>query len=111
MYIVTNQIEIKKGYAEKMAPRFTSNEDLKKVPGFNRVEVSLLDDDSEDTETINVTTWWESQKDYENWVNSDAFKKAHQRPKSDSNNEQSTSPVIGSRRIKSTVLSSLGDIS
>ena len=45
-----------------MAPRFTSNPQLEEMPGFNRVEVSLIEDDNKDTEEMNVTTWWDSEK-------------------------------------------------
>lgn len=110
MYIVTNQIEVKKGFAEKMADRFTSNPKLEEMPGFNRVEVSLVEDDKKDTETMYVTTWWSSEEDFNNWKNSDAFKQAHQRPNNGKSSEQKESPVIGSNLVKSRVLSALGKL-
>ncbi|PNZ46550.1 heme oxygenase [Staphylococcus simulans] len=110
MYIVTNQIEVKKGFAEKMAVRFTSNPQLKEMPGFHRVEVSLVEGGQKDTEFMHVSTWWASQDDFENWKNSDAFKQAHQRPKSSESNASSESPVVGNNVVKSRVLSSLGTL-
>lgn len=110
LYIVTNQIEVKKGFAEKMAGRFTSNPHLEEMPGFHRVEVTLVEDDEKDTEFMHVMTWWETKEDFENWKNSDAFKQAHQRPKSSDSDESSKSPVIGNTVVKSRVLSSLGTL-
>ncbi|KXA42963.1 antibiotic biosynthesis monooxygenase [Staphylococcus simulans] len=110
LYIVTNQIEVKKGFAEKMAGRFTANPQLKEMPGFHRVEVSLVEGDQKDTEFMHISTWWASQDDFENWKNSDAFKQAHQRPKSSESNASSESPVIGNNVVKSRVLSSLGTL-
>ncbi len=110
LYIVTNQIEVKKGFAEKMADRFTSNPQLEEMPGFHRVEVSLVEDNQKDTEFMHVSTWWASQDDFENWKNSDAFKQAHQRPKQSEENASSESPVVGNTVVKSRVLSSLGSL-
>ena len=112
MYIVTNRIEVKKGFAEKMAPRFTSNPKLEEMPGFNRVEVSLIEDDNADTEEMYVTTWWDSEKDFENWKNSDAFKQAHQRSDkgASKSEEKKVSPFVGSNLVKSRVLTALGKL-
>lgn len=110
MFIVTNQIEVKKGFAEKMAHRFTSNPKLKEMPGFQRVEVSLIEDNQKDTEFMHVSTWWASQDDFENWKHSDAFKQAHKRPNPSNSNAASESPVINNNIVKSRVLSSLGKL-
>ena len=56
-----------------MAPRFTKGGQIQSLQGFNGIEVWQIarDDYSED---MYVNTWWETEADFKNWVNSDAFK-------------------------------------
>ena len=94
MFVVTNRITVKKGFAEKMAPRFTKG---------GKIEVWKVTRDHEN-EDMYVNTWWETEKDFEAWTKSDAFKEAHQnRDKTSSE----SSPVISSEIVKATVLSTL----
>ena len=41
MYIVTNRIKMKSGFAEKMAPNFTRPGALQQMDGFVKVEVTI----------------------------------------------------------------------
>lgn len=73
MFVVTNRITVKKGFAEKMAPRFTKGGQIQSLQGFNGIEVWQIDRDDY-SEDMYVNTWWNTEKDFKNWVNSDAFK-------------------------------------
>ena len=44
MYIVTNRIKMKPGFAEKMAPNFTRPGALQEMEGFHKVEVTVTQD-------------------------------------------------------------------
>lgn len=103
MYVVTNRIDVKKGFAAKMASKFTSGKKIKELPGFHRIEVWQIDD-SEDYDQMYVNTWWETEEDFKNWLHSDAFKEAHS--KKDSSNKEE-SPVLGNKIVKANVLSTL----
>lgn len=103
MYVVTNRIDVKKGFAAKMANKFTSGGKIQELPGFNRIEVWQIAD-SEDFDQMYVNTWWESEEDFKGWLNSDAFKEAHSK-KDDSNKEES--PVLRNKIVKANVLSTL----
>lgn len=39
MFVVTNRITVKKGFAEKMAPRFTKGGKIESLKGFHKIEV------------------------------------------------------------------------
>ena len=73
LFVVTNRITVKKGFAEKMAPRFTKGGQIQSLQGFNGIEVWQIDRDDY-SEDMYVNTWWNTEKDFKNWVNSDAFK-------------------------------------
>ncbi|OEH92508.1 antibiotic biosynthesis monooxygenase family protein [Bacillus solimangrovi] len=75
MYVVMNELYIPKEAKEPMKKRFgASANNMKEVPGC--IEFMFLDNEKEDGKQV-VFTKWESKLDYENWVNSDAFRKAH----------------------------------
>ena len=99
MYVVTNRIKMKKGYAEKLAPMFTKGGALQEMKGFIKVETWNMQD-IEEHDLLHVNMWWETLEDFEAWKTSDAFKQAHNRDdKSEddkSENEQSDSPMLGS---------------
>ncbi|WP_438433749.1 heme oxygenase [Gorillibacterium sp. sgz500922] len=94
MIIVTNRIQVKKGMAAAMAPRFTAPGALDTFQGFRKVEVWLTQN-LEDHDELNVHMYWDSQEDFAAWRNSDAFKAAHQRPEPGSHGGQE-SPILGS---------------
>lgn len=88
MYTVTNRIRVKKGFAKKMAPRFTQPGPLHTFKGFRKVEV-LVSTQFEDYDEMSVVMYWDTLEDFEVWKESDAFKHAHNRPK-----ESGDSPTI-----------------
>lgn len=70
-----NELHVPKHAKEGLIKRFgNSAENMKKVPGC--LEFLFLDNEEEDGKTV-VFTKWESKEHYEAWLNSEAFKKAH----------------------------------
>ena len=77
MFVVMNRISVNPTYAEQFEERFRSRAgEVDKMPGFIRNQV--LRPDTPDEPYI-VMTYWQSKQDFENWVDSDAFKKGHSR--------------------------------
>ncbi|MCB9079518.1 MAG: antibiotic biosynthesis monooxygenase [Anaerolineaceae bacterium] len=75
MFVVMNRIPVNPDYAEQFEERFTNRaREVDKMPGFVRNQV--LRPTNPDDPYI-VLTVWQSQADFEAWVNSDAFKKGH----------------------------------
>lgn len=75
MFIVMNRIPVNPDYAEQFEERFRNRAgEVDKMKGFVRNQV-LRPANAEDPYV--VLTVWESQEDFENWVNSDAFRKGH----------------------------------
>ncbi|NJN96923.1 MAG: antibiotic biosynthesis monooxygenase [Anaerolineales bacterium] len=75
MFIVTNRILVNPEYKAQFEERFTNRaREVDKMPGFVRNQV-LRPANPEDPYI--VLTEWQSQADFEAWVNSDAFKKGH----------------------------------
>lgn len=63
LFVVTNRITVKKGFAEKMAPRFTKGGQIQSLQGFNGIEVWQIDRDDY-SEDMYVNTWWNTEKDF-----------------------------------------------
>ena len=42
MYVVTNRIDVKKGFAEKMASKFTQGGKIQELEGFQKLKFGLL---------------------------------------------------------------------
>lgn len=77
MFVVMNRIPVNPDYTEQFEERFTNRaREVDKMPGFVRNQV--LRPATPDKPYV-VMTFWASQADFENWVNSDAFKKGHAR--------------------------------
>ncbi len=77
MFVVMNRIPVNPEFAEQFEERFkTRAGEVDKMQGFIRNQV--LRPATEDLPYI-VMTFWEGQSDFENWVNSEAFKKGHAR--------------------------------
>lgn len=102
MITVTNRINVKKGFAEKMAPMFAADKALLKYDGFHKVEV-LVSTQEEEYDELEVLMYWESQEAFAAWRNSDDFKNSHKRDGGSSEN----SPIIGSKIVISTVAATL----
>ncbi|WP_085993853.1 heme oxygenase [Oceanobacillus senegalensis] len=105
MIIVTNKMKTIKGYAEKMADRFTKAGPLQEMQGFHKVEVTVTE--KQECDILNVSMYWESHEDFQAWRDSDIFKRAHQ---GSENKNASESPIIDSEIIISKVVSTLKSI-
>ncbi|MED3660707.1 heme oxygenase [Ureibacillus sp. FSL K6-8385] len=79
MYTVTNRIKVKKGFAKKMAPRFTQPGPLLTFKGFRKVEV-LVSEQFEDYDEMSVVMYWDTLEDFKAWRDSETFREAHKRP-------------------------------
>ena len=106
MIIVTNRIQVKPGFAARMAPNFTKPGPLQQFEGFHKVEVLISTDDPTYDE-MSVNMYWESKEHFQAWRNSDAFAAAHQRPDSGSEEEKADSPIIGSKIVVAELASSI----
>ena len=81
MYVVMNQLHVPPEGRENVAERFRqSAEKMKEIPGC--LDFMFLHPTEEENEQI-VLTKWETKRDYENWVNSSAFKEAHKKRRED----------------------------
>lgn len=110
MIIVTNRIQVKPGFAARMAPNFTKPGPLQQFEGFHKVEVLISTDDPTYDE-MSVNMYWESKEHFQAWRNSDAFAAAHQRPNSGSEGEKADSPIIGSKIVVAELASSIKALS
>lgn len=90
MVVVTNRIPVSKGHEIDFEDRFKTRVHLvDQHPGFLRNEVhrprsmtfdrasGKWKDDPTGEGYYEVKTWWRSLEDFEAWVHSDDFKKAH----------------------------------
>lgn len=74
MIVVENRIPVKEEYRAKFEKLFTERPShLSGLPGFVRNEVMRPVKGNE----YIVMTHWETLEDFQNWMNSDAFRKAH----------------------------------
>ncbi len=77
MFVVMNRIPVNPDYREQFEERFTNRaREVDKMPGFVRNQV--LRPAKPDDPYI-VLTVWQSQADFDAWVNSEAFQKGHAR--------------------------------
>ncbi|SES42597.1 antibiotic biosynthesis monooxygenase family protein [Salipaludibacillus aurantiacus] len=77
MYVVMNELHVPAEGRQNVAARFAeSAEKMKQVPGC--LDFMFLNPEEDENFQI-VMTKWASKTDYENWVNSDAFKQAHKK--------------------------------
>ncbi|MGY4690522.1 antibiotic biosynthesis monooxygenase family protein [Salibacterium sp. K-3] len=91
MYVVMNELHVPDEAKETMQDRFAkSTENMKNIPGC--LDFMFLEENEENGNQV-VFTKWESKQHYEDWVNSDAFKKAHQH----SDGSEKKSSATGSR--------------
>ncbi|GAF12217.1 heme-degrading monooxygenase IsdG [Bacillus sp. JCM 19046] len=75
MYIVMNELNVSPENKEMLHQRFgKASGNMAQVPGC--IEFMFLSNVDESQKEV-VYTKWESKQDYENWLASDAFSKAH----------------------------------
>lgn len=105
MITVTNRIQVKKGFAEKMAPKFVQPGPLQQFEGFQKVEV-LISTQFEEYDEMSVVMYWDSKESFAKWRESDAFKESHKRP-SGGPGEQGESPMLGSLIVVAEVAAAI----
>ncbi|GGJ77442.1 heme oxygenase (staphylobilin-producing) [Anoxybacillus voinovskiensis] len=77
MYVVTNAIRVKKGYAPQLVERFKERKGIEQSTGFIRLEL-LVTEGLEDHDEVRVCTTWENKDSFIAWTKSEAFRKAHE---------------------------------
>ncbi|CDN34489.1 MULTISPECIES: heme oxygenase [Bacillus] len=103
MFIITNRIKTKKGFANHLAPAFTKDSQIHQFKGFIKTEV-LVSNDNTEFDEINVNMYWDSLEDFRTWRESDAFKNVHKQSPQDSGSKES--PLLESKIIISELISS-----
>ena len=77
MFVVMNRISVNPNYAEQFEDRFRNRAgEVDQMEGFVRNQVLRP---ANPADPYIVMTFWQSQADFDNWVNSDAFKQGHAR--------------------------------
>jgi heme-degrading monooxygenase HmoA len=75
MFVVMNRLPVNPDYADQFEERFTNRaREVDKMPGFIRNQV-LRPGNSEDPYI--VLTMWEARQNFEEWINSEEFKRGH----------------------------------
>ncbi|MDH5218458.1 MAG: antibiotic biosynthesis monooxygenase [Gammaproteobacteria bacterium] len=78
MYVVTNRVPVAEGFEEMFEERFRKRAgQVEKQNGF--VRMHILKPKSDDAPYV-VMTYWQDEKAFLNWVDSEDFKLAHQNP-------------------------------
>ena len=76
MIAVINRLPVKEGMADEIVERFANGRGfVHEFPGFVSMEVLR----SEGADEVMVITRWRDRDAFNSWVNSDAFKAAHDR--------------------------------
>lgn len=101
MFVITNRIKTKKGFASRMAPGFTGDKQIGDFKGFIKTEV-LVCTSNEEFDEMDVNMYWDNLENFKAWRESDAFKNAHKQSPSDAAKE---SPLLGSKIIISEIAS------
>ncbi|MBK3495853.1 heme oxygenase [Viridibacillus sp. YIM B01967] len=104
MFVVTNRIKTKKGFAEKMAPNFTRPGALQSFNGFIKVEVAVCKE-FEEYDEMSVNMYWETLDGFKEWRESDAFKASHKRPEAKPGEAPKESPMLGSQIVIAEIVS------
>ncbi|MBN6884915.1 heme oxygenase (staphylobilin-producing) [Cytobacillus horneckiae] len=110
MYVVTNRIKMKPGFAERMAPNFTKPGPLQEMKGFVKVE-TVITQSLTDYDELSVNMYWEDLESFQAWKESDIFKQAHHRPEPKPGEEPKESPMISSEIIIGKVATTVEAIS
>lgn len=77
MFIAMNRFRVKKGEEENFERAWRERDShLKDVPGFEEFQL-LRGPEQEDHTLFASHTVWRSREDFQNWTDSDAFRKAH----------------------------------
>jgi len=75
MIVVANRFQVEDGHTEEFVERFRENSHgVTEMPGFRGFKLLT----PEDADTHVSMTFWESREDFEEWVESEAFERAHE---------------------------------
>lgn len=75
MFVTMNRIFVSNKYTEAFEERFKNRaQEVDKMSGFVR---NIVLRPKQIDEPYVVMTFWNSEEDFDKWVNSDAFKKGH----------------------------------
>lgn len=75
MFVTMNRIFVNDGYVNQFEDRFRERaHEVDKMEGFIR---NLVLRPNSPDEPYVVMTFWKTENDFKNWVNSDAFRKGH----------------------------------
>jgi len=99
MYVVINTIRVKKGYGPQLVERFKTPKGVHQMPGFIRFELWQTEHEQEEFEEFQACTVWENEQAFLNWVNSAAFRKAHE-----ASNQRPKDYIIDSRSSKHRIV-------
>ena len=78
MYVVMNRVMVKDDWRAELIQRFTNRKGKIDVqPGFVRMQV--LEPEASGVPCV-VLTVWEDKHSFDQWVNSEDFRQAHQNP-------------------------------
>ncbi|WLR41532.1 antibiotic biosynthesis monooxygenase [Bacillus carboniphilus] len=99
MILVTNTIKVKKGHVQEVAKRFEQPKAVHQSPGFVRLEV-LITKGLEEYDELKVCTTWENDEAFQAWTESDAFKNAHHKRKTEGNENKGESIMLGAELSK-----------
>ncbi|GAB6258017.1 heme oxygenase [Peribacillus sp. N1] len=102
MFVITNRIKTKKGFANHLAPGFTKDSQVHQFEGFIKTEV-LVSDGNKAFDEMNVNMYWDSLENFKVWRESDAFRNVHKRSSGDS--ESKESPLLESEIVISELIS------
>ena len=82
MYVGTNRLQVHKGTGHKLEERFARQDGVERQPGFVSFQMWKLDSDEEHEEYL-IVTHWESKEAQREWIQSDAFRRAHSGARAD----------------------------
>lgn len=102
MFVITNRIKTKKGFANQLAPVFMKDSQVRKFEGYIKTEV-LVSNGNKAFDEMNVNMYWDSLENFKIWRESDAFKNVHKRSSEESKSKES--PLLESEIVISKLIS------
>lgn len=92
MIKAVNEIRVKKGRVDEVAPRFSTAKSVHTFDGFILMEV-LIKENTGEYDVIEVCTTWEDHASFDAWKESRATKKAH--ASGGSEEKSGDNPILG----------------
>ena len=82
MFVATNRLRIAKSSGSELEERFRLGRGVEREPGFLGFELWKLEREAEHEEYL-VVTHWESKETHAQWLQSEAFRRAHSGARAD----------------------------